>query len=86
VLLLALTPLLYLGEPALALGDPTISNVAMAVVTGLLPIALGVSFFERWRAGLQTRGAVADAIVLVAGLQWCAVLVAWHMLPLALWR
>lgn len=84
--MLAVAPLLDIGSPALAIGDPTIANFAMAAVTAMLPAALVASIWSRWRAGLQTRSARVDFLVLAAVLHWCVVLAVWGLLPLRLWR
>jgi hypothetical protein len=85
-LLLALTPLLYLGQPALAIGDPMIANFAMAVATGVLPVALLLALFHRWRAGVRNTIGAIDMLILVTAWQWCIILAAWGLLPLLLWR
>jgi hypothetical protein len=86
LLLLLGAPLLYLTESFLAIGDPTPANVAMAVTTGLLPVALVASLAGRVRNGLQNWTARLEAVALGAALQWCLVLAAWGLLPLMLWR
>jgi CubicO group peptidase (beta-lactamase class C family) len=86
IAVLLLAPLLFLTQPALAMGDPTPANRALFMTSALLPIGLGASLFHRLRAGLRDRRAKVDAIALVSALQWCAVLAAWGLLPLSLWR
>lgn len=86
LLLLVLAPLLYLTQPMLAIGDPTVANIAMAVLTGLLPLAIVGSLVQRWRRGRGSRVAWLDIVALVAALQWCSVLAWWGLLPLMLWR
>ena len=83
---LGVTPLLYLREPALAIGDPTVANVLMAVVTGALPVAMLIGLWHRVQTGLTGRRAVVDVLLLLGVLQWCATLSAWGLLPLTLWR
>jgi hypothetical protein len=85
LLLLCASPLLYLGESFLAIGDPTPANLAVAVTTGLLPLAVVASTIGRVRAGLGGRAAQLEVVALVAALQWCLVLAAWGLLPLMLW-
>jgi CubicO group peptidase (beta-lactamase class C family) len=84
--LLVVAPLLYLGQSMLAIGDPTLANVTIAVLTGALPITLLVAGAQRMRAGLQGWSARLELFAVVAALQWCAVLAWWGMLPFALWR
>lgn len=86
LLLLCASPLLYLRESFLAIGDPTLANLAVAVTTGLLPLAVVASTIGRVRAGLGGRAAQLEVVALVAALQWCLVLAAWGLLPLMLWR
>ncbi len=89
VLCLVLTlvaPALYLTQSLLAIGDPTPANVAIAALTGLLPLTLLLAAVQRVRAGLQRRRAWLDLLALAAALQWCVVLSVWGLLPLALWR
>ncbi len=85
LLLLCASPLLYLGESFLAIGDPTPANLAIAVTTGLLPLAVVASTIGRVRAGLGGRAARLELIALIGALQWCLVLAAWGLLPLMLW-
>lgn len=84
--LLVVAPALYLGQSFLAIGDPTPANIAVATLTGALPITLLVAGVERMWAGIQGRTARMELLALAAALQWCAVLVSWGMLPLVLWR
>ncbi len=86
LLLLLGAPLLYLTESFLAIGDPTPANLAVALATGLLPVALVASLAGRVRGGLRTWTARLEAVALGAALQWCLVLAAWGLLPLMLWR
>ncbi len=84
--LLLLAPALYLTQSFLAIGDPTPANVTMAVLTGALPVALVVGVVQRVRAGVGTLGARLDLAAIAGLLQWCAVLAAWGLVPLVLWR
>jgi len=84
--LLVTAPGLYLTQSFLAIGDPTPANVLLAILTGLLPIALLVGAMQRVRAGVGTLSARLDLAAIAGLLQWCVVLVAWGLLPLVLWR
>ncbi|MEO6447579.1 MAG: serine hydrolase domain-containing protein [Gemmatimonadaceae bacterium] len=84
VALLFVTPLLYLVTPALAIGDPSAANIAVAVATGLLPVAVGASMVESWRRERAAR--TRNLVALGAVLQWCVQLAWWGLLPLMLWR
>jgi CubicO group peptidase (beta-lactamase class C family) len=84
--LLLVAPVLYLGQSFLAIGDPTPANIAVAVLTGALPVTLLVGGAQRLRAGIPGWTARLDLLALVAALQWCAVLAYWGLLPFVLWR
>jgi CubicO group peptidase (beta-lactamase class C family) len=86
LLLLVVAPSLYLTQSFLAIGDQTPANVAVAVLSGLLPIALLVGAAERLRAGVGTLRARLDLGAIAGMLQWYVVLAAWGMAPLVLWR
>jgi CubicO group peptidase (beta-lactamase class C family) len=84
--LMLVAPVLYLTRPFLAIGDPTPANLAVALLTGMLPLTLVSAGAYRVRAGLRARTARLDFLALAGALQWCAVLMAWGMLPFMLWR
>lgn len=84
--LMLLAPVLYLTQPFLAIGDPTLANVVVASLTGMLPLALVYALAQRVRAGLRGARGVIDAVALSAALQWCLTLAVWGLLPLMLWR
>jgi len=84
--LLVIAPGLYLAQSFLAIGDPTPANVAVAVLSGLLPIALLVGAAQRVSAGAGTLRARLDLGAIAGLLQWYAVLAAWGLAPLVLWR
>ena len=86
LVLLVVAPGLYLTQSFLAIGDPTPANVAMALLTGALPVALVVAGVQRLRAGVRTTGARLDLVAIVGLLQWCGVLAAWGLVPLVMWR
>jgi len=85
LVLLMLAPALYLTQSFLAIGDPTPANVAIAVLSGALPVALVVGGVQRVRAGVGTLRARLDLVAIAGLLQWCAVLAAWGLVPLVLW-
>jgi CubicO group peptidase (beta-lactamase class C family) len=86
LLLLVVAPGLYLGQSFLEIGDPTPANVVLALLTGALPMTLVVAGVQRMRAGVGTTGARLDLVAIAGLLQWCAVLAAWGLVPLLLWR
>ncbi len=76
---------LFVRQSFLELGDVTAASVALAVVTALLPLALVLGLAVHWRrrdrAGSLDR---ADAVAMLAGLQWIAVLAIEGLVPLRL--
>jgi CubicO group peptidase (beta-lactamase class C family) len=86
VTLLVVAPGLYLWQSFLAIGDPTPANVAIAVLSAVLPVALLLGALQRVRAGIGTLRARLDLGAIVGLLQWYAVLAAWGLAPLVLWR
>lgn len=86
LLLLVLTPLLYLTQPFLAIGDPTPTIILVASLTGLLPLAIAYALVQGVRSGITGAGVALNLLALSAALQWCLVLAVWGLLPLALWR
>jgi hypothetical protein len=79
-------PTLYLGQSFPAIGNPTPANLALALLTAMLPFTLVVAAAQRLRAGMRSWFAGLDLVALAAALQWCVVLTSWGMLPFALWR
>ena len=77
----------FLAQSFVQLGDRTIASLSLYAVTIALPVLM---LWQAWRSmrcheGLARGGANLVASMLV--LQWwCAVLLAWGMLPFALWR
>lgn len=84
VVALALPVALFLRQSFLQLGDLTPASVSLAIVTALLPATLLIALGRlalRGRAGIATR----DAAMLLAALQWLAVLAAWGHIPMRTW-
>lgn len=76
-------PFLIWGQSFLALGDATMGGVLLAIVTGLLPVALlAALFLDRRRTG---RLPWLDRVASLAALQWLAVLAVAGFLPFRLW-
>ncbi len=86
LMLLVIAPGLYLTQSFLAIGDPTPANVAMAMLSGVLPAALLLGAVQRVRAGVGTLRARLDLGAIAGLLQWYTVLAAWGLAPLVLWR
>lgn len=76
---------LFFSQSFLQLGDLTPASVLLALVTGMLPLAM---IFGLWRH-LQQRPrdvlARVDGLAMLAVLQWALVLAGWGLLPLRLW-
>ena len=80
-----LVPLpLFLRQPFLQFGDPTVASASLAATTALLPIAM-LGGLYRIRHASRSRQCAADAVALLAVLQWCAVLAGWGLLPARTW-
>jgi CubicO group peptidase (beta-lactamase class C family) len=86
LMLMVIAPGLYLTQSFVEIGDQTPANVAMAVLSGLLPLALLVGAAQRVRAGVGTLRARLDLGAIAGLLQWYVVLAAWGLAPLVLWR
>lgn len=80
------TPLAFLGQSAVALGDPSMPNLMLTAVTAALPLALAIGLYHRLKAGLRDGWARVDCLALFASVQWCVTLAFAGLLPLALWR
>jgi CubicO group peptidase (beta-lactamase class C family) len=86
-LLALLLPLpFFLNQSFLQLGDRTTASVLLALVTGLLPVAMACGLVVAARRRPTGVRAACDAIASLAVLQWLLVLAAWGVLPLLLWR
>lgn len=87
VLALALPAPFLLTQSFMRLGEITAGSVLLALVTGLLPVAMLAGLARTFRSGPQhPRRRVADRIGIGAALQGLLVLAAWGMLPFVLWR
>lgn len=75
---------LFLHQPFLQFGDLSAASASLAVVTAALPAAMLVGL-ARTRLAPRGRLRTADAMALIAALQWCAVLAAWGLLPVRTW-
>lgn len=86
LMLLVIAPGLYLTQSFLAIGDPTLANVTMGGLSAVLPAALVLGAVQRVRAGVGSLRACLDLGAIAGLLQWYAVLAAWGLAPLVLWR
>lgn len=85
VLLLLLPVPLFLMQSFTQLGDRTAASLALYAGTAALPLLMLGQAVLSWRQRRRP-GARADLTAALLVLQWCLVLVAWGMLPFALWR
>jgi CubicO group peptidase (beta-lactamase class C family) len=85
---------LFFGQSFLQLGELTLASAALALVSGLLPIAMLLGIWHwllrqaAFRSGaVKDRGksSVPELLAMIAVLQWSLVLVYWGLLPLRLW-
>lgn len=83
--LLILAPLLFLTQSFMAIGDPTPASVALALLTGALPVSIVAGGAHRVGAGTGSLTARLDILALAGLLQWCIVLASWELIPLTLW-
>lgn len=74
---------LYSQQSFLQLGDVTAASVAVAIVTALLPLGMLVGLVVQWRSRAKIG---ADAVAMIAVLQWMIVLAACGLVPLRLWQ
>jgi CubicO group peptidase (beta-lactamase class C family) len=82
--LLLPVPFFYL-QPFLQLGDLTVASALLAVVTGVLPVAMMFGIVVYFRRGQQGVLCLFDVIACFAVLQWAVLLMAVNLLPLRLW-
>lgn len=75
----------FFQQSFLQLGDVTAASVLLAMVTGLLPLAMTIGLV----VGLRRRALgvidMLDMAAVVGVLQWMIVLAIWNLLPLRLW-
>ena len=82
--LLLPVPLFY-HQTFLEMGDLTAASGALAVVTGLLPLAMVVGLALSWRRRFSHMTAALDVVAMAGVLQFAVVLAFAGLLPLRLW-
>lgn len=84
VIALAVPGPLFLRQSFLQFGDLTLASASLALVSAMLPIAMLAGLLRHARAprGVRT---TADAVALVAVLQWFAVLATAGLMPARTW-
>jgi CubicO group peptidase (beta-lactamase class C family) len=86
VALLVVPVPLFLLQSYTRLGEATLAGIALFCATAALPLLMA---WQAWRSARRHEGLVRGRLNLCAALavlQWCAVLLAWGLLPLMLWR
>jgi hypothetical protein len=73
-------------QPWQRLGDLTVFSAALAAASATLPLALIWQAVRSWRQRPRLRGWRADLLAAGAGLQAVALLAAYGLWPLQLWR
>lgn len=76
---------LFASQSFLRLGDPTFASATLAIVSGLLPLAMLYGLWRLVSRPARDRRQLVDALAMLAVLQWAVVLVFWGLLPLCLW-
>lgn len=75
----------FWAQSYLQMGDLTTASALLALVTGILPLAMIYGLGRGLRRGLSGWRDAGDTAAAVAVLQWCLVLFAWDLLPIRLW-
>lgn len=71
----------FLSQSFLNLGDLTIANILLAIVTGIFPLAMifGLTRIRRNKPSL------IDVLGILFALQWAIILMSWNLIPFRLW-
>ncbi len=76
---------LFFSQSFLQLGDLTPASALLALVTGLLPLAMLFGLWKHVQQRPRDLLARVDGLAMLAVLQWALVLAGWGLLPLRLW-
>lgn len=76
---------LFFSQSFLQLGDPTPASLLLALVTGILPVAMLYGLWCSFWQEPTNRSAPMDRLALLGLLQWSMVLAYWRLVPLRLW-
>lgn len=83
-ILLLLVPIpFFFIQPFSQLGDLTIGNLLLTIITGLLPFSLLYGIVVSWR---DNKGWNIDIIIFTLLLQWMIILWFWNIIPIKLWE
>lgn len=85
IALLALPVPLFFAQSFMALGDLTPASLALAAVTGMLPLCMVWTLFRLVRSDNGSIWNRLHGLATCLVLQWCIVLVVAGMMPLRLW-
>ncbi|MDQ3618279.1 MAG: beta-lactamase family protein [Pseudomonadota bacterium] len=75
----------FLRQSFLQLGDVTLASISLAVVTGILPLAMMVGLVVGLRRNAYGVMNMLDLSAIMGVLQWMIVLATWNLLPVRLW-
>jgi len=70
-----------LDQSFLNIGDLTIVNVSLAIVTGIFPVGM---LFGLIRA-MRKRALTIDVLAVLFAFQWAVVLISWNLIPFRIW-
>lgn len=75
----------FFNQSFLQLGDLTFASGLLALVTGILPLAMLFGLWRSLASSEKGRRISMDALAMLGVLQWSMVLFFWGLLPLRLW-
>lgn len=76
---------LFFSQSFLQLGDLTPASALLALVTGILPLAMLFGLWRSFGPDARNRSAPRDKLAMFGVLQWSLVLAFWGLMPLRLW-
>lgn len=76
---------LFFNQSFLQLGDLTPASASLALVTGILPLAMMFGLWRSFARADMGPTKLCNRLAMFAVLQWCLVLAFWGLLPLRLW-
>ncbi len=75
----------FFSQSFLQLGDLTLASGLLALVTGMLPLAMIFGLWRSFSRYATNRGMLKDKLAMLSVLQWSIVLSFWGLVPLRLW-
>lgn len=76
---------LFFSQSFLQLGDLTLARGLLALVTGMLPLAMLFGLWRSFSRYARNRNMLRDKLAMLGVLQWSIVLSFWGLVPLRLW-